>query len=77
MNGLYLPALVAVLNEVDRNPGDYREFRWFASLDQRLEQVGCPLLGKDNANRLVDAQTILDSPFAKMPMIADTMLDEV
>ena len=70
MNGLYLPALLAVLNEVDKNPDDYRDFRWFSSLDQRLEAVGRRPLGSPNANRLVDAQMVLDLPFPKMPLIA-------
>ena len=70
MNGVYLPALVAVLNEVDGNVEDFQDYRWFAFLDQRLADVGCSLLGSTNANRLVDAQIILDSPFPKMSLIA-------
>ena len=70
MNGLYLPALVAVLNEIDQNADDYRDRRWFASLDQRLEAVGCRHLGDASSNRLIDAQKVLDSPFPRMPMIA-------
>ena len=70
MNGLYLPALVAVLKDADQNPEDYRDFRWFASLDQRLDAVGCKPLGSNDADRLVDAQKVLDSPFPKMPVIA-------
>ena len=70
MNGLYLPALVAILNEVDQNPIDYQDNRWFSSLEQRLEAVGCRPLGDDSSNRLVDAQNILDWPFPRMPLIA-------
>lgn len=70
MNGLYLPALIAVLDEVDRNAEDYENCRWFFSLDQRLDAVGCRRLGTDSANRLVDAQKVLDSPFPRMPLIA-------
>ena len=70
MNGLYLPALVAVLNEVDQNVDDYGGYRWFTSLDQRLEAVECPPLGNRSSNRLIDAQKLLDSPFPRMPMIA-------
>ena len=70
MNGVYLPALVAVLNEVDRHPEDFQDYRWFAFLDQRLEAVQCNPLGSNNADRLADAQKILDSPFLKMPLIA-------
>ena len=71
MNGLYLPALTAVLNEGDQNADDHRDSRWFAALDQRLEAVGCEPLGSKNSNRLIDAQKVLDSPFLKMPMIAE------
>ena len=70
MNGLYLPALVALLNDVDQNTDDYRDFRWFSSLDHRLEAIGCRPLGDNSSNRLVDAQKILDSPFPRMPLIA-------
>ena len=70
MNGLYLPALVAVLNDVDRNTSDYSSYRWFASLDHRLEDAGCQHLGSENSNRLIDAQKLLDSPFSRMPLIA-------
>ena len=71
MNGLYLPALMAVLNEVDQSADNYREFRWFSSLDQRLEAVGCKPLGSKDADSLIDAQKVLDLPFLKMPVIAD------
>ena len=71
MNGLYLPALIAVLNEVDRNVGEYSEYRWFASLDNRLQAVECRQLGSTDASRWSDAQRILDMPFTKMPIIAE------
>ena len=70
INGLYLPALLAVLTEVDQHAEDFQEYQWFASLNQRLEKVGCTTIGSANANRVVDAQKILDSPFTKMPLIA-------
>ena len=76
MNGLYLPALIAVLNEVDRNAEDYSEYRWFASLDHRLQAVGGRQLGSSNANRWIDAQRILDMPFTKMPLIAEAESDD-
>ena len=69
MNGLYLPALVAVLNEVDGSTLEYQDCRWFASLDQRLDAVGCQPLGEKSSNRLKDAQKLLESPFPRMPMI--------
>lgn len=77
MNGVYLPALIAVLNEVDMNPEDFRDNRWFDSLNKRLEEVDSHPLGEAVADRLVDAQKILDSPFTKMPLIAETDLDNL
>ena len=76
MNGLYLPALMAVLNEVDKSADDYRDYRWFASLDERLEAVECQPLGSSNANRWIDAQKVLDQPFLKMPLIAQAETDD-
>ena len=75
MNGLYLPALIAVLNEVDKSPSDFQDYRWFDSLNRRLEELDCRPLGEVGADRLIDAQKILDSPFTKMPLIADTEMD--
>ena len=76
MNGLYLPALIAVLNEVDQNIEVYSECRWFASLDHRLQAVNCSQLGSPNANRWTDAQRVLDMPFTKMPIIAEAESDD-
>lgn len=73
MNGLYLPALLAVLTEADQRPEDFEAFRWFASLNQRLEDVGCDPVGSTRANRLVDAQKVLDFPFTKMPLITQVV----
>ena len=72
--GLYLPALLAVLNEVDQNADEYRHARWFSSLEHRLDEVGGQPLGSIHSNRgrVVDAQRILDLPFSKMPLIAET-----
>lgn len=71
MNGLYLPALVSVLNDVDQNCNDYSSFRWFTSLDHRLDKLGCKPLGSKSSNRLIDAQKLLDFPFPRMPIIAN------
>lgn len=71
MNGLYLPALVAALNEIDQDAQEFAPRRWFASLDQRLETVGCKALGEKDSNRLLDAQKLLESPFLRMPIIAN------
>ena len=72
MNGLFLPVLIHVLNEADKNPDDYSEYRWFDSLDNRLEALELKSLGSDQADRAIDAQKVLESPFVKMPMIAET-----
>ena len=70
MNGIYLPALIHVLTAADQDEETYGGRRWFASLDQRLEAVGCEPLGSKHSNRLVDAQKVLESPFSKMPLVA-------
>lgn len=72
MNGLYLPALVSVLKAVDDDIDAYHDSRWFASLNNRLEAVGCAKLGSENADRLVDAQRVLEAPVFKMPLFHDT-----
>ena len=72
MNGIYLPALIGVLKEADQNPEIYAEYRWFASLDNRLDDVNCHSIGTGiTVDRSEDAQKVLDSPFAKMPMMAN------
>lgn len=70
MNGLYLPALIRVLCAADRDHEAYADYRWFHSLDLRLEAVGCERIGADRTDSAVDAQKVLEFPFAKMPMIA-------
>jgi len=75
MNGLYLPVLIAVLNNVDQNTDEYQDARWFSSLNQRLEAVGCRTLGEASSNRWIDAQKLLESPFLKMPLIVQAEAD--
>ena len=72
MNGLYLPALIAVLVEVDREPDGHEDKRWFASLQQRLDAVGATELGSNSADRSLDAQKLLELPFRRLPIIAGT-----
>lgn len=72
MNAIYLPALVYVLQEADKDKdGDYDQCRWFRSLNKRLEDCDCSLLGQEGqkTDRLSDAQTLLEQPYAKMPLI--------
>ena len=71
MNGLYLPVLIHVLNEADKAPDDYAEYRWFSSLNNRLAIVECEELGSPSVDRAVDAQKVLEHPFLKMPIIAE------
>lgn len=71
MNGLYLPALIVVLNCADQDEETYESYRWFSALNYRLEKAGCRPLGSKNADRLVDAQRVLEQPFSKMPIIAE------
>ena len=70
MNGLFLPVLIHVLNEADKNEAAYAEYRWYDALNNRLEAVGCKSLGADAADRSVDAQKVFEYPFVKMPMVA-------
>lgn len=75
MNGLYLPVLIHVLNEADKSRDTFEDYRWFDSLNHRLEAVGCEPLGSTSANRAMDAQKALEFPFAKMPVIAEQGAD--
>lgn len=75
MNGVYLPALVAALYEIDKNTDSYSEYRWFASLVRRLDEAGCPAFGESGANRLMDAQKLLELPFSRIPVIANASMD--
>ncbi len=70
MNGLYLPALVTALHKIDQDAKGYFDCKWFASLDKRLEDIGGSELGT-NADRLVDAQKILEAPMLRMPLFRE------
>lgn len=71
MNGIYLPALHHVLIEADSSPNDYEERRWFRSLDTKLKEHKLQPLGTEQANRLEDAQRLLEDPFRSMPCLDD------
>ena len=71
MNGLYLPVLIYVLNLADKHPDVYEEYRWYSSLNSRLEEVGCKLIGEKNSDRASDAQRVLESPFGYMPILSE------
>lgn len=70
MNAVYLPALVYVLEEADRDDdGEYGDLRWYRSLDARLADCERPELGQGR-DRLDDAQRLLEQPFAGLPLLA-------
>ena len=71
VNGIYLPVLIAVLNDLDQAPDEFREYSWFSSVERRLEDLECKPIGSPDANRLLDAQKVLESPFLRMPIIAE------
>lgn len=69
MNAIYLPALVWVLQEADRGEEEFGELRWYRSLKARLDDTaGCGKLGA-KADRLRDAQRLLQAPFGRMPLM--------
>lgn len=70
MNSVYLPALIYVLQEGDDDSEEFSDKRWFRALNARLESKNLPKLG-EKSNRLVDAQTLLEYPFAKLPLLSD------
>ena len=70
MNSLYLPALIWVLNEADYGEEDYSSRRWYRSLEARLLDCSRDELGTEGANRLVDAQRLLEWPFGRLPLMA-------
>ena len=71
MNGIYLPALHQVLVEADSARDEYESRRWFRSLDTRLIERKLQPLGSERANRLDDAQRLLEDPFRSMPCLDD------
>lgn len=74
MSALYLPALVYVLTQADASADDLRDYRWFRSLESRLDTLGCSPLGSQDSkiDRLQDAQRIFDDPFARLPFMTQT-----
>lgn len=71
MNGVYLPALVSVLQEADGDEESHGGRRWYRALQAQLERAKCLRLGAVMADRLVDAQGLLKQPFPRMPLMAD------
>ncbi len=71
MNGVYLPALVSVLQEGDRDEESHAGRRWYRALQAQLERAKCLGFGEQAADRLLDAQRLLRSPFPRMPLMAE------
>lgn len=71
MNGIYLPALHHVLVEADSMESEYESRRWFRALDAKLAELNLQALGKEQANRIEDAQRLLEDPFRSMPCLDD------
>ena len=70
LNGLYFPALVWLLQELDsmatkNETSDFSELKWYRSLERKLEDMNCNKLGKGK-DRLEDAQKIFEYPFPKL-----------
>ena len=73
MNGIYLPALTWLLVEADRAGEDeLGERRWFDALNSALSRAECLDIGAEDADRVHDAQSILQRPFGKLPLLYGT-----
>ena len=71
MNSVYMPALLHVLSTADAASNDYSDRRWYRSLDAKLDDLKRPGLGASATNRLLDAQELLERPFAQLPFQLD------
>ena len=71
MNSVYLPALLHVMATADAATADYRDRRWFRSLDAKLDALKRPALGAKTTERLADAQQLLEWPFGQLPFQRD------
>ncbi|MCY3567323.1 MAG: hypothetical protein OXH38_01750 [Chloroflexi bacterium] len=70
MNGIYLPALAWLLVEADRaGEEELGERRWFDALNSALSRAECSNVGTEDADRLLDAQRILQRPFGRLPLL--------
>lgn len=70
MNSIYLPALIWLLVEGDKDNEELSDRRWFRALDACLSRKGLPLLGM-KSDRVKDAQQLLEYPFHKLPFLSD------
>ena len=70
MNSVYLPALIYLLQDSDKDGDELSDRRWFRAVNARLEEKKLPLLGNES-NRVIDAQHLLDYPFTKLPLLGE------
>ena len=73
LNAVYLPALYWLLNYADAGVvDDDQDQLWWNAVSAALERAGCKPLGDDDsADRLLDAQKLLQLPFAKLPLLRE------
>lgn len=72
MNSVYLPALMHLLVLVDADRSECESYRWFETIATRLNDLdGCRPIGDPNADRLMDAQRILEAPFRRLPVLRE------
>lgn len=69
MNSIYLPALHHVLVTADAERSQFEERRWFRCVSARMKEINTAALGKPGENRLRDAQSLLQHPFANLPFM--------
>lgn len=70
-NGVYLPALLYLLDVLDAEPEEHASKRWYASVETRLDNLKCAAIGSESADRLKDAQAILENPFRGLPLLGE------
>ena len=72
LNSVYLPALVWLLNQADlmKEPEQEHEL-WWNALDSAIERAGLRPLGEEDEDRLRDAQTLFQLPFARLPLLKE------
>lgn len=72
--GVYLPLVVSVLRDLDRDPERYSGYRWARAIRQTLTRLGLRLPEEntnDDADRLHDAQVILREPLGDILSTGD------
>lgn len=57
---------------VDADRSECESYRWFETIATRLNDLdGCRPIGDPNADRLMDAQRILEAPFRRLPVLRE------